>query len=39
VGDVTTLSRGNSVWQKIIKDTQDRVFIFLINDDKDFSNG
>ncbi|KAF8651704.1 hypothetical protein HU200_063217 [Digitaria exilis] len=38
VGNGTTLSSSNSVWQKIIKDTQDRGCFFDVNDDKDLSN-
>ncbi|KAG2574241.1 hypothetical protein PVAP13_7KG314700 [Panicum virgatum] len=38
VGNGTTLSSSNSVWQKIIKDVQDRGCFFDVNDDKDLSN-
>lgn len=38
MGNGTTLSNSNSVWQKIIKDVQDRGCFFDINEDKDLSN-
>ncbi|KAL6652177.1 hypothetical protein ACP70R_011102 [Stipagrostis hirtigluma subsp. patula] len=38
VGNGTTLSNSNSVWQKMIKDAQDRGCYFDVNDDKDLSN-
>ncbi|CAN6229300.1 unnamed protein product [Urochloa humidicola] len=38
VGNGSTLSSSNSVWQKIIKDAQDRGCFFDVNDDKDLSN-
>nr|CAB3488038.1 unnamed protein product [Digitaria exilis] len=38
VGNGTTLSSSNSVWQKIIKDAQDRGCFFDVDDDKDLSN-
>uniref|UniRef100_K3Y587 DNA2/NAM7 helicase-like C-terminal domain-containing protein n=1 Tax=Setaria italica TaxID=4555 RepID=K3Y587_SETIT len=38
VGNGTTLSSSSSVWQKIIKDAQDRGCFFDVNDDKDLSN-
>ncbi|KAL6882575.1 hypothetical protein ACP4OV_011265 [Aristida adscensionis] len=38
VGNGTTLSNSNSVWQKIIKDSQDRGCFFNVNRDKDLSN-
>lgn len=38
VGNGTTLSNSKSIWQKIIKDAQDRGCFFDANDDKDLSN-
>ncbi|GJN26634.1 hypothetical protein PR202_gb14583 [Eleusine coracana subsp. coracana] len=38
VGNGTTLSNSNSVWQKIIKDAQERGWFFDVNGDKDLSN-
>uniref|UniRef100_A0A0E0KUC3 DNA2/NAM7 helicase-like C-terminal domain-containing protein n=1 Tax=Oryza punctata TaxID=4537 RepID=A0A0E0KUC3_ORYPU len=38
VGNGTTLSNSKSIWQKMIKDAQDRGCFFDANDDKDLSN-
>ncbi|KAL6882572.1 hypothetical protein ACP4OV_011262 [Aristida adscensionis] len=38
VGNGTTLSISNSIWQKIIKDAEDRGCFFDVSDDKDLSN-
>ncbi|TVU16035.1 hypothetical protein EJB05_39582 [Eragrostis curvula] len=38
VGNGATLSNSNSVWQKIIKDAQDRGCFFDVNGDTDLSN-
>jgi senataxin len=38
VGNGTTLSNSNSVWQKIVKDTWDRGCFFNVNDDKELPN-
>ncbi|KAL6652176.1 hypothetical protein ACP70R_011101 [Stipagrostis hirtigluma subsp. patula] len=35
VGNGTTLSISNSIWQKIIKDAEDRGCFFDVSDDKD----
>jgi len=37
-GNGTTLFSSSSVWQKIIKDVQDRGCFFDVSDDKDLSN-
>ncbi|KAM0923989.1 hypothetical protein ACQ4PT_005164 [Festuca glaucescens] len=38
VGNGTTLSNSKSVWQKIVKDAQDRACYFDASEDKDLSN-
>ncbi|CAL5025811.1 unnamed protein product [Urochloa decumbens] len=38
VGNGTTLSSSNSVWQKLVKNAQARGCYFDVNDDKDLSN-
>lgn len=38
MGNGTTLSNSNSVWQKIVKDTWDRGCFFNVNDDKELPN-
>ncbi|CAL5025815.1 unnamed protein product [Urochloa decumbens] len=38
VGNGTTLSNSNSVWQKIVKDTCDRGCVFSVNNDKELPN-
>ncbi|XP_066349686.1 helicase sen1-like [Miscanthus floridulus] len=38
VGNGTTLSSNNSVWQKMIKNARDQGLFFDVNDDKDLSN-
>jgi len=38
VGNGTTLSSNNTVWQKMIKNARDRGLFFDVNDDKDLSN-
>ena len=38
MGNGTTLSSNNSVWQKMIKNAHDRGLFFDVNDDKDLSN-
>ncbi|CAO2043451.1 unnamed protein product [Urochloa humidicola] len=38
VGNGTTLSNSNSVWQKIVKDSWDRGCFFNVNDDKELPN-
>jgi hypothetical protein len=38
VGNGTTLSNNNSVWQKIVKDTRDRGCFFNATDEKELLN-